>query len=93
MCNYCGCRDFPLIAQLTVEHENIANAAGRLRRAITHGNADPVVRSARAHAERGALVAADAELAAALGLWRGSAFADVPHTATVAVKVGRLTEA
>lgn len=42
MCNYCGCRDFPLIARLTEEHEAIAEAAGRLRRAITHGAADPV---------------------------------------------------
>jgi hemerythrin-like domain-containing protein len=42
MCNYCGCRAFPLIAQLTEEHEVIANAAGRLRRAITHHEADPV---------------------------------------------------
>jgi hemerythrin-like domain-containing protein len=42
MCNYCGCREFPLIAQLTVEHENIAEAAGRLRRAIIQGEADPV---------------------------------------------------
>ena len=43
MCNYCGCRDFPLIAKLTAEHESIANAAARLRRAITHGEADPLV--------------------------------------------------
>jgi hemerythrin-like domain-containing protein len=42
MCNYCGCRDFPLVARLTEEHEAIANAAGRLRRAITHGEGDPV---------------------------------------------------
>ncbi|WP_213454736.1 hemerythrin domain-containing protein [Rhizomonospora bruguierae] len=42
MCNYCGCRNFPLIARLAEEHERIANAAGRLRRAITHGEADPV---------------------------------------------------
>lgn len=42
MCNYCGCRDFPLIAALTAEHEEITNAAGRLRRAITLGEADPV---------------------------------------------------
>lgn len=42
MCNYCGCRDFPLIAALTAEHEAITNAAGRLRRAITHGEGDPV---------------------------------------------------
>lgn len=37
MCNYCGCREFPLIGQLTAEHEAIANAAGRLRTAITAG--------------------------------------------------------
>jgi hemerythrin-like domain-containing protein len=41
MCNYCGCRDFPLIARFTAEHEAIANAAGRLRRALTSGEADP----------------------------------------------------
>ena len=41
MCNYCGCRAFPLIARLTEEHEAIADAAGRLRRAITHGDAEP----------------------------------------------------
>lgn len=35
MCNYCGCREFPLIGRLTAEHEAIANAAGRLRTAIT----------------------------------------------------------
>lgn len=42
MCNYCGCRDFPLIAALTADHEGITNAAGRLGRAITHGAADPM---------------------------------------------------
>jgi hemerythrin-like domain-containing protein len=42
MCNYCGCRDFPLIARLTAEHEAIANAADRLRRAVTHGRAEPM---------------------------------------------------
>lgn len=41
MCNYCGCRDFPLIARLTAEHEAIANAAGRLREAIADGRDDP----------------------------------------------------
>ncbi|MEU4640641.1 hemerythrin domain-containing protein [Micromonospora sp. NPDC023814] len=34
MCNYCGCRDFPLIGRLSAEHDEIANAAGELRRAI-----------------------------------------------------------
>lgn len=42
MCDYCGCRSFPLIARLTAEHEAIANAAGRLRRAITRPEADPL---------------------------------------------------
>ncbi|MFD2768002.1 hemerythrin domain-containing protein [Micromonospora eburnea] len=37
MCNYCGCRDFPLIGRLSAEHEAIANAAGRLRAAIGTG--------------------------------------------------------
>jgi hypothetical protein len=43
MCNYCGCRAFPLIARLSVEHEAVANAAGRLRRAITGGEGDPLM--------------------------------------------------
>ncbi|GIJ31580.1 MULTISPECIES: hemerythrin domain-containing protein [Micromonospora] len=42
MCNYCGCREFPLIGQLSAEHEAIANAAGRLRTAITSGGTDAV---------------------------------------------------
>jgi len=42
VCNYCGCREFPLIGQLTAEHEAIANAAGRLRRAITSDAHDPL---------------------------------------------------
>jgi hypothetical protein len=41
MCNYCGCRDFPLIARLTAEHETIADAAGRLRDAISDGGDAP----------------------------------------------------
>ncbi len=41
MCNYCGCREFPLIGRLTAEHEAIAEAAGRLRDAITKGTGDP----------------------------------------------------
>jgi hemerythrin-like domain-containing protein len=43
VCNYCGCRDFPLIGRLTAEHEAIANAAGRLRDAITKGGGEPLV--------------------------------------------------
>jgi hemerythrin-like domain-containing protein len=37
MCNYCGCRDFPLIGRLTDEHTAIEEAAGTLRQAITDG--------------------------------------------------------
>ncbi|WP_406045631.1 hemerythrin domain-containing protein [Micromonospora sp. NBC_00898] len=40
MCNYCGCREFPLVGRLTAEHEAIANAAGRLRTAVRAGGAD-----------------------------------------------------
>ncbi|SCG37177.1 hemerythrin domain-containing protein [Micromonospora coxensis] len=41
MCNYCGCREFPLIGRLSTEHEAIANAAGRLRTAVRDA-ADPL---------------------------------------------------
>ncbi|TDC69380.1 hemerythrin domain-containing protein [Actinomadura sp. GC306] len=37
MCNYCGCRDFPLIGRLSREHVEIEEAAGELRRAIGQG--------------------------------------------------------
>ncbi|MEV0425657.1 hemerythrin domain-containing protein [Micromonospora sp. NPDC050495] len=40
MCNYCGCRDFPLIGQLSTEHESISDAAGRLRSAIHRADPD-----------------------------------------------------
>ena len=40
VCNYCGCREFPLLGRLSAEHEEIANAAGRLRTAITQGQGD-----------------------------------------------------
>ena len=43
MCNYCGCREFPLIGRLSAEHEAIANAAGRLRTAVQAGGADALV--------------------------------------------------
>jgi hemerythrin-like domain-containing protein len=41
MCNYCGCRSFPLIGRLTEEHEAIINAAGRLRSAIAASGGEP----------------------------------------------------
>jgi len=34
MCNYCGCRAIPAIAELTDQHEEIAEVAGDLERAI-----------------------------------------------------------
>ncbi len=34
MCNYCGCRAIPAIAELTDQHEQIAEVAGNLERAI-----------------------------------------------------------
>ncbi|GAA2874723.1 hypothetical protein GCM10010517_35470 [Streptosporangium fragile] len=37
MCNYCGCREFPLIGRLTEEHGEIEETAGSLRRAIGEG--------------------------------------------------------
>ncbi|MFG1945829.1 hemerythrin domain-containing protein [Nonomuraea sp. NPDC048826] len=34
MCNYCGCRDFPLIGRLSEEHAEIGEVARTLRRAV-----------------------------------------------------------
>lgn len=42
MCDYCGCRHFPLIGRLSAEHETITNAAGRLREAIAKDRGDPL---------------------------------------------------
>ncbi|MER7499357.1 hemerythrin domain-containing protein [Nonomuraea pusilla] len=46
MCNYCGCREFPLIGRLTEEHGAIEEVAGSLRRAVhegRHGDALPLL--------------------------------------------------
>ncbi|MFD6663667.1 hemerythrin domain-containing protein [Micromonospora chalcea] len=43
MCNYCGCREFPLIGRLSAEHEAIANAAGLLRGAVRAAGPDALV--------------------------------------------------
>jgi hemerythrin-like domain-containing protein len=40
MCNYCGCRAFPLIGRLTEEHDAIADIAGELHSAIKAGRHD-----------------------------------------------------
>lgn len=37
MCNYCGCRAIPAIGALTDQHEEIAEVAGDLERAINAG--------------------------------------------------------
>lgn len=37
MCNFCGCREFPLVGQLTAEHTAIEEVAGSLRRSVTEG--------------------------------------------------------
>ncbi|TXK34356.1 hemerythrin domain-containing protein [Nonomuraea sp. C10] len=34
MCNYCGCRDFPLIGRLSAEHVEIGEVARTLRMAV-----------------------------------------------------------
>jgi hypothetical protein len=44
VCNYCGCREFPLIGQLTAEHEAIADAAGRLRSAVAGDGGEAMTR-------------------------------------------------
>ncbi|TMR89736.1 hemerythrin domain-containing protein [Nonomuraea basaltis] len=40
MCNYCGCREFPVIGRLSQEHWDIRECAGALRRAIHEGRHD-----------------------------------------------------
>jgi len=54
VCNYCGCRECPLIWQLTDEHLAIEEAAGRLRRSIEAGRYAEAVRQLD---ELGALLA------------------------------------
>ena len=45
MCEYCGCRDFPIIGRLSEEHYGAINALGGLRRAIDANDADEVGRA------------------------------------------------
>ncbi|MBB4919065.1 hemerythrin domain-containing protein [Streptosporangium saharense] len=44
MCNYCGCRQFPLIGSLSQEHWDINECAGALRRAVSEGRHDDAVK-------------------------------------------------
>jgi hypothetical protein len=43
MCDYCGCRSRPLVAELGGEHERIAGLPGELRRQLSAGAADEAV--------------------------------------------------
>lgn len=42
MCEYCGCRDIPLIGRLSEEHYEAVDGLGEVRRAIEAGNPDAV---------------------------------------------------
>lgn len=42
MCSYCGCQSIGIIGRFTTEHEELINAAGRLRRAVTDGRTDEI---------------------------------------------------
>ena len=45
MCDHCGCRAFPAIAELTADHEAILSLAWQLAEAVPRGGAtDPTVR-------------------------------------------------
>jgi len=44
MCNYCGCRDFPLIGRLSEEHLRIGELSVELRRAIRAARYDEAAR-------------------------------------------------
>ncbi|MFI8977372.1 hemerythrin domain-containing protein [Nocardia asteroides] len=38
VCQYCGCRDIPLIKEFIAEHESIVNLAGQVRGALDRGD-------------------------------------------------------
>ncbi len=43
MCDHCGCRAFPAIAELTADHERILSLAWLLAEAPRRGDTDPTV--------------------------------------------------
>ena len=47
MCEYCGCRGVPPIAELMEEHDVILDDAYRIRRALTSGDREEALRQAR----------------------------------------------
>lgn len=81
MCNYCGCRDFPLIGRFSAEHVRIGEVARTLRRAVEQG----------AHDEARVLLA---ELTALLGPHTAEEerglFAELRAEGTLADEVDRL---
>ncbi|MEV0249792.1 hemerythrin domain-containing protein [Nocardia sp. NPDC050712] len=38
MCQYCGCRDIPLIKEFIAEHEAVYNLSGEIERALERGD-------------------------------------------------------
>ncbi|MGV8849825.1 MAG: hemerythrin domain-containing protein [Propionibacteriaceae bacterium] len=42
MCSYCGCDSIEVIGRFMAEHVEIINATGKLRRAVSSGDADSV---------------------------------------------------
>lgn len=48
MCSYCGCRDIPLIARLTAEHNHIIDVSAGLRTAAALGDVAAVAEASAA---------------------------------------------
>lgn len=51
MCNYCGCRDMPLLRDYIAEHESVISRAEDIVRAIDRGNLDEAQKSLSRMAE------------------------------------------
>jgi hypothetical protein len=81
MCNYCGCLEFPLVRQLTDEHEAIQDAAGRLR---------PLVREGRYAEARQQLAELDGLLVSHAATEEGILFAELRSEGTLAAEVEQL---
>jgi hemerythrin-like domain-containing protein len=47
MCEYCGCQEIAVIAELTTEHDAVASAIGAVRRQLTDGDLPAVVDTCR----------------------------------------------
>jgi hemerythrin-like domain-containing protein len=51
MCSYCGCRNIPLIARLTEEHEDIGNSTSALTSALRADDPEAAALAAKEFAE------------------------------------------